>query len=462
MKGQTYQLRDTADAPADLTGTIVVADRPIAVFASHQVATLPAPNLFFANYLVEQLPPTELWGTDFFTTPLATRKKADTFRVLALLDGTTVQIDGLPNQALNRNQFYEFQLSAAAHVVSDHPVLLAQYSNSSDYDRVDNSDPFMVLVPATSSYVNTYTVQIPTTGFPANYINVVVPAAAVGQMTLDGTVVQTQFSPVGASGYAYAQISVTATGPHTISSQNGTPFGVIVYGWNLYDAYGYPGATCSSPQVITTNFTCPPTNVVVQAGAGCVGVVPDLTKQVGNASLAAMILQDPPAGTTLTSGTYPVIVTIIDPLGQRQLCTTSLMITSSNNLVCPPDITTNATSSAGQYVSYQVGLCDTNFTITCTPPPGSLFKPGVTLVSCVASNAAGIVQTCTFTVTVTYPVIAITHSGSTVTLTWTGAGTLQTASTLGGPWVTLTNAPSPYRFSTSSTQAFFRLRTAGP
>ena len=40
------------------------------------------------DYLVEQLPPVESWGTYFVTSPLATRSGGDTFRFLASADQT--------------------------------------------------------------------------------------------------------------------------------------------------------------------------------------------------------------------------------------------------------------------------------------------------------------------------------------------------------------------------------------
>ena len=86
MKGQTYQLRSTNDAPADLTGTIIVANQPIAVFGGHRAGTIPTSDVFFADHMVEQLPPTDTWGFQFLTMPLATRTLGDTFRVMALID----------------------------------------------------------------------------------------------------------------------------------------------------------------------------------------------------------------------------------------------------------------------------------------------------------------------------------------------------------------------------------------
>jgi hypothetical protein len=458
MHGQTYQLRDTNDYPADLTGTLITSDQPISVFGSHQCANIPNPNTFFCDYIVEQLPPTELWGNNFITAPLATRLSGDTFRIMAMLNGTSVSVNGGALGTLNQGKFFEIQLTSAAQITSTRPVLVAQYADSSDFDSVPNSDPFMVLVPPTPLYASSYIVETPTVDFSGNYINIMAPSAAVGQVKVDGVVVG-GFSAVGASGYSVAQAPV-GTGPHTLVNAGGQPFGVIVYGWNLYDAYGYPGGMCNSPQGQTNRFICPPTNTVVQAGAGCVAAVPDLRAQVGNGSAALVILQNPSPGTLVGPGNYNVTLTIVDQNGQRTICNPTLTVTPSSGpgLQCPPNIVTNCASTSGQIVTYQVSVCNSSSSVSTTPPSGSLFPPGTTTVSCVASNAAGVVERCNFTVTVTCVTISVVQNGPNLTLSWPGTGTLQKANAVTGPWVSLPNATSPYQISISGSQGFFRVK----
>src|SRR6185503_599462 len=73
MRGQTYQLRQTNSIPDDISGALVVADQPIAVFGSHACASIPDTNVFFCDHLVEQLLPTDMWGTNFLTVTLTNR-----------------------------------------------------------------------------------------------------------------------------------------------------------------------------------------------------------------------------------------------------------------------------------------------------------------------------------------------------------------------------------------------------
>lgn len=236
-QGQTYQLRNTSSAPADLSGSIIQSDRPIAVFGSHQCANIPQ-GFVACDHLVEQLPPTSTWGAAFVTYPLAGRLNGDTFRILASEDVTTVSINGSVAATLNRGQFHETILTSASVINADKPVLVAQYSNSSSFDGV-TSDPFEVLVPPFEQFLPGYTITTPASGFVINYVNVVAPNAAVGAITLDGVAIPAaDYTPIGASGFSGTAVPVSL-GSHNLAGP--LPFGLTSYGFDLFDSYGYPG-----------------------------------------------------------------------------------------------------------------------------------------------------------------------------------------------------------------------------
>ena len=68
----------------------------------------------------------------------------------------------------------------------------------------------------------------------------------------------------------------------------------------------------------------------------------------------------------------------------------------------PEDITADATSAAGATVAFVVSATDDTGPVvaTCTPPSGSLFAIGTTLVTCTATDRAGNVGTNSFLLTV--------------------------------------------------------------
>ena len=97
----------------------------------------------------------------------------------------------------------------------------------------------------------------------------------------------------------------------------------------------------------------------------------------------------------------------------------------------------------------QLGTCSwyfgiANIAIYDVPPsPGSVVPTGIPAV--VVGGGGG--------------TLSITHSGASVTVTWTGSGTLQSASALTGTWSAVTPAPTgnTYTAPIGSGDLFFRL-----
>lgn len=266
-QGQTYQFQ-TAGVGVDITGTVITANRPIAVFGAHQIADVPV-TATAADHLVEQLPPISTWGQSFVTVPLKTRIGGDTFRILASNDGTHVSINGTELAVLDQGEFYEQIIDGPSQITADQPILVAQYSNGSSFDSV-TSDPFMMLVPPFEQFLGKYTVTTPTTGFSQNFINIAAPSSAVGFLTLDGvTISSDDFTAIGTSGFSYAQISVEL-GSHVIADSRtagkGSPFGVSVYGFDYYDSYGYPGGISLAPIASVTELQLTATSPTVATG----------------------------------------------------------------------------------------------------------------------------------------------------------------------------------------------------
>jgi hypothetical protein len=256
--GQTYQLRTSTD----MTGTVISSTKPISVFGSNQCVNVPT-GYAYCDHLVEQLPPATTWGKAFLSMPLATRTRGDTFRILASEDNTVVSVNGSAVATLNRGAFHERIITGAAQITATQPVLVAQFSNGTTYDGV-TSDPFMMLIPPYEQFLAGYTVTTPASGFATNFINLVVPTAAVGSLLLDGVAVPASaFAPIGTSGFSGSQRPV-ALGTHTLSSP--LPFGAFMYGFADYDSYGYPGGYALAQVAEVSSVTLAP-----RTGYGLVG-----------------------------------------------------------------------------------------------------------------------------------------------------------------------------------------------
>jgi hypothetical protein len=241
-----YQLQ----SDGDLTGTLIESNRPVAVFGGNQCGNVPGPNTGFCDHLVEQIPPVSTWGSEALTVPLATRSFGDTFRILADEDTTGVELEGAAPESFTiaAGEFEDRILEGSYRISSDAAILVAQYSNGSEWDAV-TSDPFMMLIPSTQQFLDSYTFATPGMGFSANYANIVALTtdAMAGNVLLDGVAVPAEeFTALGGTNYSVSQ-QVIEIDSHTLSAPN--PVGLYVYGYASFDSYGYPGGFSAGAQL---------------------------------------------------------------------------------------------------------------------------------------------------------------------------------------------------------------------
>ncbi len=268
-KGETYQLRGD-DQLDDAVGTKVVSDKPIAVFGGAQCT-----NIFggyrACDHIVEQIPPTSTLGKQFVAVPLATRLNGDTYRFAATSDSTEIRVNGVLEATLNAGEFFDKIYATSIEIVSTKPIVVAQFSNSSDYDGV-TSDPFMMLIPPFEQYLGSYTLSTPASGFTGHYLNIVAPSGGIASVELDGSFIpSSDFAQIGTSSF-FGATKLVAAGTHTVKSS--FPVGVHSYGFGDYDSYGYPGgqslsevASADSLQLILTTGIAPQGDTVCVAEA---------------------------------------------------------------------------------------------------------------------------------------------------------------------------------------------------
>ncbi|MGE0862557.1 MAG: MBG domain-containing protein [Vicinamibacterales bacterium] len=263
--GNTY-LGRAAAGTADLTGTIIVADKKIAVFSGNRCGNVPN-GVNACDTLLEQLPPTDAWGRQFLSMPFAGRLNGDRFRVMASTNGTNVSINGSPVAVLNRGGFYETVLTAASEITADKPILVTQFEHSRNFDGGSPPSPFndpsmMILYPY-EQYLQDYTISTPTgAGFDhINYVNLIAPDAAVGLVTVDSVPVPAgAWTAIGTSGFKGVQVALSGPGVHTMTGPQ--PFGVLASGHGTTSAgagmvttYAYPGGMAVAPVATVNTIT---------------------------------------------------------------------------------------------------------------------------------------------------------------------------------------------------------------
>ena len=243
--GSTY----LGQAAGTSAGTAITADKPIAVLGGNSCAQVPV-GTFAANFIVEQLPPTSAWGTDFSVLNFAARSSGDMVTVLGSSDGTDLSIEGAGGSpvgaptSINAGQSVTFLIAEPIRIVAAAPILVAHFAQGQESESGNpgkTGDPTMILTPPRQRWAHSQTLSTPASGFAQGYLNIAIATSDLGSLRLDGAPVASMaFAPVGKDPTTSGARLPVSAGPHSLTAAG--PFGVEVYGFEPFDAFGWPGA----------------------------------------------------------------------------------------------------------------------------------------------------------------------------------------------------------------------------
>ena len=254
---QTYQI----ESSLDLTGSRVVSDKPLSVFASHECTDVPG-GVTACDHLFEQVPPTSTWGRFFFLVPSdsAYRTSPEWYRIVSSKQSTTVSItcfsleDSLHSFSYHAyiaavGGFEQFQMERDnyCHVVSDKPVLVMQYAYGGSVNN-GHGDPFMMMILPNEQFVTNATIQFYAYYSFTSDITIVVmqqenPSNSVLLDSIPLTSLWTALYCSEEELCGYALRMQVYSGFHSVRHTNSlTPLAVYVYGFEYYQGYGYPAA----------------------------------------------------------------------------------------------------------------------------------------------------------------------------------------------------------------------------
>ena len=262
---------ETASQGDDLTGTIIKANNPVAVFGGHICENIPD-SFGYCDHLEEQLFPVDTWGDKFTAVQFAQRdylsnkndqcvepKKGEWnpksfYRIIAGKNG--VQVNTIPPQSgfpktLNLGQFYEFQSNQDFVIDANGPIMVVQYMAGSTYENTlfkdfDScshiGDPAMVLLVPQEQYRQDYIFLVPA-DYATNWVNIAAPLNTTVKLTLQGTSNTVTIQPS-----QFTQIPNTQYGIYRFRAQSGVyelnannPVSIIVYGYHQDVSFAYPG-----------------------------------------------------------------------------------------------------------------------------------------------------------------------------------------------------------------------------
>ena len=239
-QGETYQVQ-AATSQGDLTGSYIIADKKIAVFAGNRWTQVPS-NCSARDNLLEQMYPVSTWGKKFVTVPNA-NMPYDVFRILASENNTSIVINGNPSYNLNAGEFVEYQQANATYIESSEPILIAQFIIGQNCSSNSVGDPSMVLLNSIEQTRDTVTLfNSSLENITQNYINIIMATSDAPFVEFDGQLIDGNY-PIQTVGlndeYSYARLSV-GTGSHTIIS-DGCGIIATAYGYGNVESYAYSG-----------------------------------------------------------------------------------------------------------------------------------------------------------------------------------------------------------------------------
>jgi hypothetical protein len=243
QRGDVLQLLNMS---GDLTGSSVVADKPIQVMGGHYCTNVPE-AIPYCDHLEESMLPIESLSTEYAITapalPAIPAGKERVIRIIAADANTNLTYDPpLPGAATTlaaAGDFTQVERVAGDYVISaDKKIMVIEFMEGQDAGG-GTGDPALAIAVPTEQYRMDYQFHAPI-NYESNYVNVTAPTGAA--IMLDGVAV-TGFTQIGTSTLSVARVAmgtgVGGMGDHAITGD--MPFGITVYGYGQYTSYWYPG-----------------------------------------------------------------------------------------------------------------------------------------------------------------------------------------------------------------------------
>jgi hypothetical protein len=222
----------------DLTGTRVVADRPVSVFGGHRCGQVPI-GTPFCDHLEDAIPPITALAKQYLVVPPRGPDNQDRTQVIRIMaTEADTQISYSPdmdvkNYLTTADDWLQIgPTNEMFAITADKKVMVAQYMTGGNPD----TDPSMALAIPTQQFNDVYRVAA-STMYVSRWLTVVAPNDA--SVLVDGVNIG-ELVQIGQSGFSSGTIALpnTASGANLLTGDK--PFGAMIYGHGPTTSYWYP------------------------------------------------------------------------------------------------------------------------------------------------------------------------------------------------------------------------------
>ncbi|XP_059334314.1 IgGFc-binding protein-like isoform X1 [Ammospiza nelsoni] len=222
----------------DFTGTVVVADTPVAVLSGHTCVKVSAGF----DFVVEQLLPMTAWGKSYVVPPNPLQTDVDFVYVVTDEDNTITYNTGSGNAtvAMAAGEVQRFMLNHNSHLYISAVVAVQVvffFSGSSW------QDPFLLVVPPVTAHCTAF--RFSSVPSQYNHAILIAPTTATATTTLNHRPDNTMaWQAIPGTDFSWASITVGAKMQSAENSQ--VPIGLLVFGFQSHTGYGFPGLCATS------------------------------------------------------------------------------------------------------------------------------------------------------------------------------------------------------------------------
>ncbi|MEM8799923.1 MAG: IgGFc-binding protein, partial [Pseudomonadota bacterium] len=174
----------------DVSGTSIVSNNDIAVFAGAECTNVPS-GVFACDHLIAQQFSVDNFDTEFnIVANFGGGSDGDLIRVIASVDGTEVFLDGALVGTIDAGEFLEIDNVGNAVLTSSEPVSVGQFIRGQGGTRT-TGDPAFGIIPSVDQEISSYAFAAPVgeDAFEENFLNVAIDAAFADTLTLNGELV---------------------------------------------------------------------------------------------------------------------------------------------------------------------------------------------------------------------------------------------------------------------------------
>ena len=221
----------------DLSGTLVTASKPIVVVSGSKCNAINDINFNCQPFMEMVLPVNQL--DHVYIIPAIAQRLVSTVRILAVNDTqiTSGNNNKKHSSMISSRNHEDLLHGSISYVTASDDVMVVIYPHESK----GKGDAFMMTVPGINQYLYKYDFVAPL--YFESYISVTVLSESIHGFILDNKTLNiTTVYNISEASYNYSTFTLAiSNGTHSISHNQHTRFGLWVYGYFTYDAYGYPG-----------------------------------------------------------------------------------------------------------------------------------------------------------------------------------------------------------------------------